>query len=343
MTREHRNPEEQPSASWKDEESGVPFDMPGEFAYLHSTATVMQIETTVYLVSQVEARTLFRNADRNEVEWTYFLYRPFDESNRASPEAHFAAEIEAGAYGRVVLYECPEPVNDLLMFCFRQDGIGTFVEYGDEVEFIYDYDWDDLQMAGNLLELPAPAFSPLCSRIFIEQVWHAMRDPYLGPDHWLEGKALEYLCGSDASLRQFTRWIFQSRPALFREGLPLTCVYRAAVDGTTGGAWVYGRPQHYVSFGSNGAQGTVRQDGFNQIKTLCELAFEYNTFTGTAWEYNDNNRNRHSGYTEYPLYLEVEIKAPSRQETQEAWRELTEWLADKVSPLERQWLLGFRP
>ncbi len=125
---------------------------------------------------------------RNEVEWTYFLYRQFDEAIWAvSAEASFATEIEAGTYGRVIFYDCPEPANDLLMFYFRQDGIGSFVEQEDEVEFIYDEVWRDLQMADDLLELPTMAFSGLCYRIFIEQIWHAMRDPCLGSDDDFDG------------------------------------------------------------------------------------------------------------------------------------------------------------
>lgn len=77
-----------------------------------------------------------------------------------------------------------------------------------------------------------------------------------------------------------------------------------------------------------------------RLLKLMDLVFDYNTFTGLAWEYNDGSYTHKSGYDPIGQAITFDVHKPSAHEVQEAFIALESWLQDKVPFNEISSLLG---
>lgn len=246
-----------------------------------------------------------------------------------------------GEFGRYYCHQYGE-YPDFHMFVFMPDGQGFYTEDRYSSVFLdpQELDWSDTlkqstlpkvsDTKGALTEWTEVEFGLFMEPIF-DQAIDELDDPYFSPDG-TDDKELSFTSGSQEELEQITRVICATEPSLFSQpvkwGENLTIRYEAAGDYSDGG---FDAEYSYLPEGVPLSQ---------RITTLIELAYEYNSFTGHSWEYNDGAYDRQSGYDKSAITIEVEVPKPSAHEIMAAAAQLEEWLQGKVPTSELQSLLG---
>ncbi len=158
------------------------------------------------------------------------------------------------------------------------------------------------------------------------------------------GEPLTFLCGSEEELRRVTTWICHANPQLFQE-TPRVGVAYIAVNDECHGKGRTGLPTLYPPT-------SLSTRYCELLQTLCNLAWRNNQFTGTHWNFfNDDEREyvqyacnrggfpRSMGIIEHRHQVVVGVKQPSAHERAEALLALSEWLDGKVSEQEKRKLL----
>ena len=142
------------------------------------------------------------------------------------------------------------------------------------------------------------------------------------------GEPIVFLRGSEEELRNVTKWVCFNCPSLFQYNGHVIIIYRATKNNTPG--------RCSVGFPRN------TQTEFDYLNNACNLAFKFNEFTGTRWEFMGERRFRRPtelrGLLDIRITLPSEQKLPSNEEQEEARRLLSAWLEGKVSEEEKQTL-----
>ncbi len=279
-----------------------------------------------YILRYAFGLTLFRKADANHDDWTFFAY---DHAPR-NPQDHtawFSETLGRKHYGRFLQWsplEKPRSYEDRCFLFLRNDGTGQ--AYFDGQKF--GIEWSHPEIEGDVIGLDPETASRLAQHVFNTSVNLKLEDPFLTDEN--RSEEIEFICGSQEELTTLTRWICYTEPKLFDDEYSI-----------------------YITFNSSSAQDEEIGEMFapgvwdfedklsQRVKTLLQLAYEYNCFTGGYREYRDyNDPYRFSGSPLQPKSIEVEVNAPSAHERAEALLELWTWLDGKVPNDERIVLLG---
>jgi hypothetical protein len=220
-------------------------------------------------------------------------------------------------YGRRVIYK-PAGEWEGFALAFRPDGTGFAEDTGGPTPFVWRH---EPVSADQLRALREDEMQAIAKQVFAEQIAARLRDPYIVDLSQFDEK-IAFVTGSREELVQLTRWILQTAPELFASGGPVPIVYHARSDAEAGGLQ---------------ARGTELPP---RVQTLLDMAFEYNTFTGNSWEYDDRGSRRRSDFRKRPGRVTVTVDPPSAHERAEALLELWSWLDGKISDTERAALLG---
>jgi hypothetical protein len=221
-------------------------------------------------------------------------------------------------YGRRVIYK-PAGEWEGFALAFRPDGTGFAEDTGGQTPFTWRR---EPISADELRALTEPEIQAIARQVFEEQIAARLRDPYIVDLSQFDEK-IEFVSGSRAQLVQVTRWTCHTAPELFTGGETIPIVYHARSDTERGGL-------------------QARQADFPpRVKTLLDLAFERNTFTGSFWEYDDRGSRRRSDFRKRPGRVVVTVDPPSAHERAEAVLELADWLGGDVPQAEKARLLGY--
>lgn len=264
-----------------------------------------------------------------------------------SPQAAESLLKKAYPQGNFGRYYCKEygEYLDFHLFVFMPDGQGYYTEdrYSSVFSDPKELDWSDsIQQStlpkvsdtkGAITEWTEAEFDLFMDSVF-DEVIDELDDPYFSPDG-TDDKELSFTSGSQEELEHITQVICATEISLFSQpikwGENLTIRYEAAGDFSDGG---FDSEYSYLPEGVPLSE---------RIVTLLGLAYEYNSFTGHSWVYNDGAYDRQSGYDKSPITIEVEVPKPSAHEIMAAPAQLEEWLQDKVPANELQSLLGSAP
>ena len=317
-------------------ESAYDFPLPGFWSDRAVTEYVCDIGGSRYLLRQLDTYLLYRKADNNCLEHTFFV--PYHNTqNAVYSQQVFAEQMKKGENGRAALYTCPEARDCTALLFFRQDGTGFFPDFDSansycahEPKEVVPFEWKEIarEIASNLDILTAQPrhITALCHKVFTEQVWRRMKDPFVRHTD-LPDVPLTWKCGSEAELTRLTTCVLHTQPGEWamiqaQEGMWsdendfLPVVYQAKMLKRPGG------PSSVVS---------------KRIQALCRLAFQHNTFVGHEWKYQRYvSRKRSKSYTAKPCELLCYIAPPSAHERAESLLILWDWLEDKVSEDERR-------
>lgn len=341
------------------------FPLPGFWSNHAVAEYVCDLDGRRYLLRQLDQFMLFRLAERNCVEHTFFV--PYRRSAlRGKPgvsirdgssvpplrqaltppiysQKMFAEQIANGEHGRVALYSCPEARDCSPLLFFRQDGTGFFPDFHtangysaheptEQVDFVWHENAQGIAVGADILTADWPQMEALCREVFIGQVWPRMKDPFVSfadtPD-----APLVWKCGSQQELFHITHCIFHTHPGEW-----------TALEAHVNQPWL--TQNHCISViyeaeMQQRAGGVPTKHWPKRIRALCHLAFQHNTFTGYKWEYHRyEGRTRRQGYKAKPLGQGCSIAPPSAHERAEALLTLWDWLEDKVTEEQRRAYLG---
>lgn len=148
----------------------------------------------------------------------------------------------------------------------------------------------------------------------------SIEDPFIDPEVDLVDEPLSYTCGSEEDLKELCVMILQATlPAKFWEdvGEAVTLHIRASAEDEEAELSTdsYDEPElcHFI-------------DENEQVCTLLEEALTQNEPQGYSWEYNDQARDRKSGYDITRAVVEIVIPRPSSTHLKVAQMyKLTEW------------------
>lgn len=350
-------------------QSAYKFSLPGFWSDRTEAELVCDLNGRRYLLRMLDDFVLFRLADDNRVEHTFFMpfrgptvrstdtFTKSDVWTRSGSsiallrgglgppvymEEVFAEQIARGEYGRVALYSCPEARDCSPLLFFWPDGAGFFLDYDTangysehEPEELVEFAWEGTAQgiadSVDILTVQWPHLELLCRNVFTTQVWPRMKDPFVRNADLVDAP-LAWKCGSQEELIRITHCIFHTQPGEWSE-----------IEEQSGMEWRIVNhciPLFYAAEmephpGGPGVQWTGR------IGALCKLAFRYNTFTGHKWEYNRyEGKTRRECYRVKPIQLTCRLAPPSAHERAESLLTLSEWLEGKVSEEERRAYLG---
>ncbi len=190
---------------------------------------------------------------------------------------------------------------------FRPDGTGSFDRF-EEVEFSLS---DEERESVDPFTSDDDVLLGIARRIF-DEINPTLPLPYFDTNQLVD-RPVEFVCGSQSDLEHITRSIFQS-----------------------GIVKPYKAPQYEVTFYSYSTNEWYK-DGigpqYSKQKDVCallKLVFEYNSFTGYYWEYNDGPFAAASSYSEQPQKISIVVPAPKPLEQQAARDNLISWLQGKL-------------
>ena len=186
-----------------------------------------------------------------------------------------------------------------------------------------------------------------CRRLLDEQIAPRFADPLITRAELVD-KPLRYLCGSEAELKKVTTWIchcHDDQKTLFAEG-QVKITYASRLEDKPSGLALM---EHY-SLPVSQARGSNFYNPPNpppcppHLKTLLDLAFQYNTFEGHSWTpgrgWEHEEACCRKGDWDLTRFLNhATIIRPSAHERAESLLCLFDWLAGKVSPEQRRVLL----
>ncbi len=264
---------------------------------------------------------LFRYVNRNSVGWTYFMYDSAERNAYRLEAAWFTEQYEAKQFGRVIAVPVtPEPDCDQFeLLYFRTDGTGFIWPGAEQREFSWASLWE---WPVDPLSESFEVMSSL-GRVAFDNFNATLKNPLIDPKA-LKDEPLEFINGSEQELETVTRWICHSGVGVSDQRSGWNVIYSApdTKDNTAGGLseWAFIKSA--------------------SLQELFNLAYEYNTFTGYHWEYNDNRPGHQDSYDSKPLWITFEFRQPSHDEQREARRELRRWLGGKMTAKEIQSLLG---
>jgi len=244
----------------------------------------------------------------------------------------FAETLRRRRPGRCILHRAQDEYfeYDLYFYlCFESDGAGFAMHantckdtqralWAIEWERV-DFRWDDYPGLEEVLSAPIEELHELCGSLFEERINRRLRMPVLDHDE-LPRIPPTWLSGTESDFRWLTQAICLTEPGLMDAEGPIVAVYKAEVKGKRGCFLHVERGSRY-----EGDRYTSRR-----MRTLCELAFRLNTFTGTEWYNRSSSYNEHRQLQESALRLRVEIDTPTAHEKAEAYLMLQDWIDEKL-------------
>jgi hypothetical protein len=205
------------------------------------------------------------------------------------------------------------------MLYFRTDGTGFIWPGTEQTEFSWASLWEwPVDPLSESFELMSSL-----GRIVFDNFNATLKNPLIDPSA-LEDQPLEFINGSHEELETITRWICHSVVGV--------------IDQRSGWSVTYSSPDV-----TRNRVGGLLQWTFTKsvgLQELFNLAYEYNTFTGYHWEYNDNKVGHQNSYDPEPIWITFEFREPSHDEQRAAKLELRRWLSGKMTREEIQDLLG---
>ncbi len=220
-------------------------------------------------------------------------------------------------FGRQVRYSI-HVRGEQFDFNFRPDGTGFVEDRPNQIDFC----WTTRPVSvEELLAIPEDRLQEIASRLFREEIAGKFGDPFVFNVQDLDAEPLEFLSGSQKELDALTTWICHREARLFDNTGCVAVAYTAASEFGAGGL-----SRSYIPFSERAIM-------------LFDLAFEYNSFSGTCWEYTDGGTTRLSNYERCAQQITIKVPAPSAHERAEALLRLSEWLTGKVPEEERLALL----
>jgi len=296
-------------------------------------ASVININDGRFLLRHAFGTTLFRKADANEDDWTFFGYK------RAPIAVHLQSRwleetLAKRQFGRFLRWAPSRRYggseSQTCFLLLKNGGSGIAFLNGRQ----FRAPWKQTRSQGDICALSPEAADKLSDLVFSTAVNKHLEDPFVTQDS-LKEEETEFICGSLEELERVTRWICQTDPDLFRSEWEVKVRYSSSTE-------ISDCDREYSPIGAyamaEGFQDEIKYS--SRAKTLLDIVFEYNNFTGAFWEYNDMNGDRQSGYTQYPQTVIVSVCAPSAHERAEALLQLLDWLKGKVPESERRSLLG---
>ena len=317
------------------------FPLPGFWSNHAVAEHVCDIDGRRYLLRQLDQFMLYRLAERNCVEHTFYVpYRrsamrrndvlakpgvSIRDGSSVPPirqaltppvysQKMFAEQIANGEQGRVVLYSCPEARDCSSLLFFRQDGTGFFPDFHaangysaheptEQVNFVWHENAQGIASGAAILTAGWPQMEALCREVFIGQVWPRMKDPFVSFADTPDAP-LVWKRGSQRELFHITHCIFHTHPGEWAE-LEAHYARPWAVED-------HSIHLHYQAEMAEHRGGTL-QKWPKRIHNLCAIAFRHNTFTGYKWEYlRYEGRTRRQGYKASRLIQSCIVAPPPR-------------------------------
>ncbi len=303
------------------DKNALPAWPPEEGFYFSNAASLLCIDGKQFVLCNGNNTLLFRFIDRNVAGWTYFVYDSADHNAYTLDAAWFAKQYQAKQFGRVIAVPVTaEPDCERFeRLYFRTDGTGFIWPGKGQTEFSWAELWE---WPLNVLNESTELMSYL-GRIVFDKFNATLKNPIIDP-RALKDEPLEFINGSREELETITRWICHSGV-----GRP---------DGPSDWNIDYSAPDILL-----GRDGGISQWQFNKSPSLQELfilAYEYNSFTGFHWEYNDNRSGHRDSYDPEPVNIEFSFPLATHDEQRAAKLELRRWLGGKITQEEIQHLLG---
>lgn len=303
------------------DKSALPDWPPEEGFYFSSAASLLSIDGKQFVFCNGDNTLLFRFANRNAAGWTYFVCDSAEHNAYTLDAAWFAKQYEAKQFGRVIAVPVTAEMGCQWFerLYFRTDGTGFIWPGIGQTEFswasLWEWPVDPLSESFELLSS--------LGRIVFDTFNAALRNPLIDPEA-LKDEPLEFINGSHEELETVTRWICHSGVG--------------ASDQRSGWSVTYSSPGVTRNKVGGLLEWTFQKSA--SLQELFNLAYEYNTFTGYHWEYNDNRGGHQNSYDPEPFWIDFEFRQPSHDEQKAAKSELRRWLGGKMMAEEIQHLLG---
>ena len=290
-------------------------------SHYSSAASLVSLDGKQFVLCNGDNTLLFRFANWNVAGWTYFVYNSNEKNAYTLDVDWFLKRYEAKQFGRVVAVPVTaEPGCQWFeKLYFRTDGTGFVWPGSEQKEFSWASLWEEpVDILSESLEMLS-----FLGRMVFDEFNAALKNPLIDPSA-LRDEPLEFINGSQQELETVTRWICHSGVGVSDERSGWSVVYSSpGVTRTNEGGLLEWTFQKSAS-----------------LRELFNLAYEYNTFTGYHWEYNDNRSGHRASYDPEPFWIDFKFRQPSHDEQREAKRELRRWLGGKMTAAEIQFLLG---
>jgi hypothetical protein len=160
------------------------------------------------------------------------------------------------------------------------------------------------------LEADESFFENYFDEIFADQVRAELQDPIL-EDSCPEGYDIEFLCGSEAALRNEAKLVLQAFPELFshpNDAVKLDVTFISIFDDGCGG-------EVRLEYEDVNPEGELWEELLEEVRVR-------NEFTGCEFLYNDGLSDRMSGYSPSGLDINIAVSKPSAEETAAARKAL---------------------
>ena len=307
-----------------DVKRAIPFLMRGERS--SPAASLVEIDGKRLLLRNGTTGLWFRYIESNQPEWTYFVYESADQNAHTFDKTWLEKQYRAKQYGRIVPVSiAPDPeCREFEELYFRTDGTGfVWPHLYTKTDFSWEAYWewqiDPLHESFEVLSH--------IGRLVFDAVNAKQADPRIDPAS-LEDQPLEFINGSQEELEKVTRWICHSGA-----GRPDRTRSRKSEWDVTYSAPCVGRDY---------AGGILRWSFSHspKLQDLFNLAYNYNSFVGYHWEYNDETVGYKNSYDPEPYWISFTFPLASPDEQSTARAELRRWLDGKATPEEIQHFLG---
>jgi hypothetical protein len=279
------------------------------------------------LMRRLNSYLIFRDKESPVSSDAFYLLKRYDPARpfRELPFDEIAADIEAGQYGRCLVYVDERmQADECLYLFFHADGTGEalelakgFVNWGRDyrttAQLKFNWQKHAELITGNINQLSYDELLPLCQLLFQQQINPLLPDSFITPAEAIDISSA-WLKGSETQLRALTQAICYTEPGLFDEQQTVRIFYFAAQPGKRGGLQAVIRNREVIQS--------------RRLMSLCDLAFRLNQFTGLRWQVMRNNgpANRQSHFAKTLDKVMIELSPPSMHERADAMLTLIDWL-----------------
>ena len=191
-------------------------------------ASVININDGRFLLRHAFGTTLFRKADANGDDWTFFGYK------RAPTAVHLQSRwledtLAKSQFGRFLRwapsrrYQGSESQTCFLLL--KNGGKGVAFLNGRQ----FRAPWKQTRSYGDICTIPPEVADELATLVFSAAVNKHLEDPFVTTDS-LKEEPLEFICGSREGLETITRWVCHTEPTLFGNEWQITATYNSCSE-----------------------------------------------------------------------------------------------------------------